>query len=621
VDQSHGLVEVGLTDREVRDTLVDLIHESRVHVPKLWTELDVIDVRPEFDSRGVRPAAKDLSARHATLWIASRNVALRICGEPHLREEPLVAPDRVVEEFVALLHLAGKLVTWETHQVGEARYLHKRVVVQRQVACTDHLHEAGRHQSYRVGEVNLRRGSPVACHESPRADAKRTWLTSRRYDGAPRLFSVAMRDAPEKTRFAVQMAVAARALVGATTDPHRKRVVARYAFVYLHDVVRFAPPWRNAVLQDARYGPTAEAALPALERLRRDWDHYQNIRHFLGAKRQPREPTDAAADQLKSFELWADIGELSVGTLIDDAVELYVQLAAATALAPIELDPKPSPELAEAMSALDALGEAGLLEMTATSFGAGKAGSFPVRQGGAVGRLIPLLNDIAENIQTLRAAVSKVGEFSVLDQLLRCQLPSEIDELLRLSVGPAPNAASSPEKSLLDLFCEPKKASEPREVLEQLRDSIAPQTRESLHDWRNRIGAHIDAETPWHELEPAIREMDLTAICELADHVLLWLELAATQPGGPVLLLLSARRMKGVIDAIPGRETSLPYANPDVDAGAVTSALPPPYVDSDSIVWVAGPMGSTLSPAVAGMIAGRNRELQERLAAAQAKAR
>lgn len=182
-----------------------------------------------------------------------------------------------------------------------------------------------------------------------------------------------------------------------------------------------------------------------------------------------------------------------------------------------------------------------------------------------------------------------------------------------MQYGPAPNAPTSRERSLLDLFNEPKMAAKPRQTLEQLRDSIATETRESLHDWRNRIGAHIDAESPWHELETGIRQMDLAPIYKLADHVLLWLEVAAAHPGGPVLLLLSARRMKRVVDAIPAGAAGLSYIDPDVDPSSVTSALPPAELDSDHMIWVAGPAGSMLSAAVAGMIAGRNRELRERL--------
>jgi hypothetical protein len=136
-----------------------------------------------------------------------------------------------------------------------------------------------------------------------------------------------MIDLPKKTRHAVEMAVAARALAAAAPTDHRKRVLARYVFVYLHDVIRFAPAWRNALVRDPRSRATAEAAKPALERLRRDWETYADIRHYLAAKRQPRHPGDKAADQLAAFRLWADIGDLSVETLTDDALEIYAQLA------------------------------------------------------------------------------------------------------------------------------------------------------------------------------------------------------------------------------------------------------------------------------------------------------
>jgi hypothetical protein len=266
-----------------------------------------------------------------------------------------------------------------------------------------------------------------------------------------------MRDAPEKTRFAVQMAIAARALVGATSDPHRKRVIGRYVFVYLHDVIRFAAHWRNTLARASPTRPAADSALPALQRLRQDWDQYQNVRHFIGAKRQVRDRVDAAVDQLESFRLWTDIGELSVGALVEDAVELYVQLSSVSPLPPVDLAPSASFDVVAALATLDAVGEAGLLEIAASSFSGGRANTFPVRQGGEVGRLVPLLNDVAENIQTL-CAIAELGELQPpFNHLVRCQLPSEIDELLRLSLGPSPGAPLSTDRSLLELYLEPGK--------------------------------------------------------------------------------------------------------------------------------------------------------------------
>src|SRR5664280_885867 len=148
-----------------------------------------------------------------------------------------------------------------------------------------------------------------------------------------------MRDVAEKTRHAVQMALVARELVRSAPDAHRKRVLGRYVFVYLHDVVRFGASWRNAVRRRKGLKDAAESALPALERLRRDWQHYQEVRHYIGAKRQPRDLSDDRTDELASFRLWAEIGELAIDTLVDDAVELYAQLAAVTPLPRVDYAP------------------------------------------------------------------------------------------------------------------------------------------------------------------------------------------------------------------------------------------------------------------------------------------
>jgi hypothetical protein len=425
-----------------------------------------------------------------------------------------------------------------------------------------------------------------------------------------------MQDAAEKTRFAVEMAITARALVRATTDPHRKRVVGRYVFTYLDDVVKFAPAWRNVLSRDSRTAAAAGSALRALRRLQGDWEDYGHVRDFISAKRQPRDRTNAAVDQLESFRLWADIGEASIELLVDDAVEVFAQLSAVPSLPPIDFDPRPGPQLVEALSAIDGIGEGGQLEITATSFGAGRSGAYAVRQGGDVGRLARLLNDVAENIQTLRALVPHLGWPSPFAALIRCQLPTEIDELLRLSVGPAPNAPAATSPTLISLFVDQGLAPAVVLKLQQLRDSIHPDTREQLHDWRNRLGAHIDADTPWTMLESALVAMDLAPIGALADHILLWLESIACEPGGPATLLLETRRLQGdVIARLPPGHAGLSFEASDRDAGGIPSALPPQqFADSHHMIWVSGPAGHMLSAAVAGMMAGRSRQLNERLA-------
>jgi hypothetical protein len=195
--------------------------------------------------------------------------------------------------------------------------------------------------------------------------------------------------------------------------------------------------------------------------------------------------------------------EVSVDTLLDDAVELYSQLAVVCGLGELDYDPIAPDGATEAIQALRPLGEEGFLELTATSFGAGRGPSVRVRMGGEIGRVIPLINDVAEALVTLQTLWPAVQGSAIFERLVRCQLPSELNELLRLSVGPYPSAVSQP-KSLLALYEEPGMPRAPRDQLRGLRDSITPSTRADLLEWRNKVGAHTDAELAWQEIDESI---------------------------------------------------------------------------------------------------------------------
>jgi hypothetical protein len=422
-----------------------------------------------------------------------------------------------------------------------------------------------------------------------------------------------MRDAAAKTRHAVQMAIASRALAAAATDAHRKRVVARYVFVYLDDVIKFAAPWRNRLHRNEATRAAADSALPALKRLRYDWKHYEDVRNYIGAKRQPRNPLDRAADELESFAIWLDIGELAVGALVDDAVELYAQLAAVDPLPPVEYDPQCSDGLAAALNALDTFGEEGSVEVAASSFGADRPGAFPIRQGGEVGRLVPLINDVAENIKTLQA-LRETSAGSVFDTLLRCQLPSELYELLRLALGPEPGALVPKSVNLLDLYGQPDSPDGPRKRLEGLRHMLAGRIdRAALRDWRNRIGVHIDEDSPWtEELSSGIEAMDLDPLSCVATDVFDWLEGCALEPGGPLPLLFPGRKLKSIM--LESAEAEVRFDDPDASARAasIRSANPPAqFADSPYGVWISGSQHA--GAAVAGMQQARARELNERI--------
>jgi hypothetical protein len=414
------------------------------------------------------------------------------------------------------------------------------------------------------------------------------------------------------------MAAAARALARAAPSDHLKRVLGRYAFVHLHDVDRFARVWRNQLLKDPATKLTAEAAMPALTRLGTDWTTYREVRHYLAAKRQPRDDADPAIDQLSSFELWADIGLLSVETLVDDAIELYYQLAAMAALPPIEPEPEPFVSVLAALAAFHPVGEEAFLEVNASTFAAARPNTASIRMGGAIGRLIPLINDVAESAALMSALARAPDLGGPIERLVTCALPSEIHELLRLTIGPPDSVQQhSPDtSSLLALYAASPRPPDALTVLRHLDSTFPQDTQESLLDWRNRLGAHTDDETPWSELEAGIEATDLANYTRMFDHIELNLEHAACTAGGPVLMMLGARRLKSLFP-LEGYAKHLAYDDTDASSepGELRSSLPPAYADSEHVIWVNGPEGSHLTAAVAGMIAGRSRDVTERLEA------
>jgi hypothetical protein len=359
--------------------------------------------------------------------------------------------------------------------------------------------------------------------------------------------------------------------------------------------------------------PDRGRRVPALERLRGDWKVYEDVRHFLAAKRQVRDQADAAADQLATFELWAEIGELSIETLVDDAFEVYVQLAALCSMGAIDPAPAVSGAALAALAEVEPVGDEAFLELNAASFASARPNTVALRMGGRLGGLLALVNDVAESASIL-ARLAQVDDLGApIERLVTCALPSEISELMRLSIGPPLSfQAHTPDStSLLAYYGMPDKAPDPLSVLEGLSGSIAEQTKEQLLDWRDRLGAHTDEDTPWAVLEEGIESEGTSDLIGLLEWIEVNLEYAAAVPGGPSLLMLGTRQMKTLF-ASAGYAQGLPYDDPDVDPGNLGSALPPEHADSEYVVWVSGPRGSALTAAVAGMIAARSAEVAER---------
>jgi hypothetical protein len=234
--------------------------------------------------------------------------------------------------------------------------------------------------------------------------------------------------------------------------------------------------------------------------------------------------------------------------------------------------------------------------------------------GGDVGRLVPLLNDVIENVRTILAIREAASESSLLLTLLKSQFPSELYELLRLTLGPESGGPTSQTKSLRELYAEAGAPPRPALRLQEFQATADMAiNRTELRDYRNRVGAHIDDETPWEVLDEGIRTMDLATLANVTEGLLLQLELCAVEPGGPLPLMFPSRRLTALITTQPTADIA--YDNVDASSAlsSVPSSLPPAGFDSGHTIWVGG-AGQFGAAAVAGMQAGRVAELKSRLA-------
>lgn len=90
-----------------------------------------------------------------------------------------------------------------------------------------------------------------------------------------------------KARYCAQMMAAASVLAGTAPDDFRRRVVARWVFVYCHEFIRRARRAKNELRGRGGMRDTVRELERALNELeKRDWRSYETIRHRIAAHRQ-----------------------------------------------------------------------------------------------------------------------------------------------------------------------------------------------------------------------------------------------------------------------------------------------------------------------------------------------
>ena len=378
------------------------------------------------------------------------------------------------------------------------------------------------------------------------------------------------------------MVLAAAWLAELAPTDHQSRVLARYVFLWADAASLWLSRWRNEVKRDAANRQRARTAEPAVAALRDLVEHHSAVRDYLAAKRQALHPA-RFLDLERTLLLYGSINADSVRWLAAAAVEAYDTLAAtAGSIGDVFIVDAQLPERLAAAVDIDPSEQV----FAADTYAGAGAHTFQVAQGGAIGRRVGEVNDLASHLDVVLRLVPVVRGQLAFDWLVRSALLVELSALLDLTVGPPPEAKPNwGHRPLLDI-CRAGRAEIGAERLAGLRGRIGEEGWGYLRYARNKVGAHVDDQLSLFEVHRHLIELDLYGVVRLAESVLDELDWIGCYELDLKLLLFRAR-LRG--DA--ARFDQHPIA--------------PAFARLDSPYMIISGGGSLSSAAVAGMVAGR----------------
>lgn len=295
-----------------------------------------------------------------------------------------------------------------------------------------------------------------------------------------------------KTRYCAQMMAAASVLAGTAPDDFRRRVLARWVFVYCHEFIRWARRAKNELRGRKDRRETVRELERALDQLeKRDWGSYEDIRHRIAAHRQALSgPLTTTIPQTN--EMWTDISDATVRILSEDARAIWNRLAAVHGIPTLDRFPPISPEL---KAALDERGyeaaPTGLVSGVG-SFDATRNDAAFMIQGGDLGEQNRQLVDAVRNIRTLSQLWLAVNGHEPYWRVVLGATVSEACTLFDLIYGATVSGPAHKQPSLLELLERHEAHSPAIPVLCRARQAVSSASLTHVRDLRNRIGAHID---------------------------------------------------------------------------------------------------------------------------------
>jgi hypothetical protein len=321
-----------------------------------------------------------------------------------------------------------------------------------------------------------------------------------------------------KTRYCAQMMAAASVLAGTAPDDFRRRVLARWVFVYCHEFIRWARRAKNELRGPKDLRETVRELGRALDELeKRDWGSYEDIRHRIAAHRQTiRGPLTTSIPQTN--EMWTDISDATVRILSEDAREIWNRIAHVHGIPTLDNFP---PISAELQAALDKRGyeaaPAGLFSGVG-SFDATRDDAAFIIQGGDLGKQNRQLVDAVRNIRTLSQLSLAVNGYEPYWHVVLAATVTEGCTLLDLIYGATASKPCHQQLSLLELLERDEPRSRAIPVLRQGRLAVNSASLAHVRDLRNRVGAHVDEQLSVNQIIRTMQSFDPDALNAVLDH-------------------------------------------------------------------------------------------------------
>lgn len=314
------------------------------------------------------------------------------------------------------------------------------------------------------------------------------------------------------------MMAAASVLATTAPDDFRRRVVARWVFVYCHEFIRWARRAKNQLRARKDLRETVRGLERALDELeKRDWGSYEDIRHRIAAHRQSV-PGPLTTSIPQTSEMWTDISDATVRILSDDTRAIWNRIAGVHGIPTLDSFPPISPEL---QTAIDERGyepaPTGLLSGVG-SFDATREDAAFIIQGGDLGEQNRQLVDAVRNIRTLSQLWLAVNGHEPFWRVVLAATVTEVCTLLDLIYGATGSKPGHQQPSLLELLERDDPSSRAIPVLRQRRQSLDSASIAHVRELRNRVGAHVDEHLSVNQITQTMQNFDPNALNAVIDN-------------------------------------------------------------------------------------------------------